>query len=164
MGGNVLDKFGFQLIVLISNADGLLLFTGEDDETQQYDGAEYQCGGKDGGEYAKPDDDVLLDYMLKQWDGFSMLEYVRTVLHYSQDTMSEKLCLPRKKYRKYEKEQEYPDAEALVRMYNLYNCRPSMYLNMYDRRYYAMQRIWVDFSKEQKDKIKQMGCAVRSIL
>lgn len=110
------------------------------------------------------DDDVLLDYMLKQWDGFSMLEYVRTVLHYSQDTMSEKLCLPRKKYRKYEKEQEYPDAEALVRMYNLYNCRPSMYLNMYDRRYYAMQRIWVDFSKEQKDKVKQMGCAVRSIL
>ena len=64
----------------------------------------------------------------------------------------------------YEKEQEYPDAEALVRMYNLYNCRPSMYLNMYDRRYYAMQRIWVDFSKEQKDKVKQMGCAVRSIL
>ena len=60
------------------------------------------------------DDDVLLDYMLKQWDGFSMLEYVRTVLHYSQDTMSEKLCLPRKKYRKYEKEQEYPDAEALA--------------------------------------------------
>ena len=60
MGGNVLDKFGFQLIVLISNADGLLLFTGEDDETQQYDSAEYQCGGKDGGEYAKPDDDVLL--------------------------------------------------------------------------------------------------------
>ena len=58
----------------------------------------------------------------------------------------------------------YPDADTLVQMYNLYKCRPSMYLNMYDRRYYAMQRIWVDFSKEQKDKVKQMGCAVRSIL
>lgn len=79
--------------------------------------------------------------------------------YYVRKTLSAK-----EKYRKYEKEQEYPDAEALVRMYNLYNCRPSMYLNMYDRRYYAMQRIWVDFSKEQKDKVKQMGCAVRSIL
>ena len=38
------------------------MFTGEDDETQQYDGAEYQCGGKDGGEYAKPDDDVPVSY------------------------------------------------------------------------------------------------------
>ena len=39
------------------------------------------------------DDDVLLDYMLKQWDGFSMLEYVRTVLHagyYVRKTLSAK--------------------------------------------------------------------------
>ncbi len=109
-------------------------------------------------------DDMLLDYMLKQWDGFSMLQYVRTVLHYSQDTMCEKLYLPRKRYRRYEKEQEYPDAETLVHMYNIYNCRPSMYLNVYDRRYYAMQRIWVNFSQEYKDKVKQMGCAVKNIL
>lgn len=109
-------------------------------------------------------DDLLLDYMLKQWDHFSMLEYVRSFYHYSQDTMSEILCLPRKRYRLYEKEQEYPDAETLVHMYNIYNCRPSMYLNMYDRRYYIMQRIWVSFNEEHKDKVKRMGTAIKGIL
>ena len=42
LGGNVLDEFGFQFIVLIGNADGLLLLAGKDDETQQYDSTEYQ--------------------------------------------------------------------------------------------------------------------------
>lgn len=42
------------------------------------------------------DEDRLLDYMLKQWDEFTMLEYVRTVMHYSQDTMSSKLYVTRK--------------------------------------------------------------------
>ena len=48
--------------------------------------------------------DRMFDFMLKQWDDFSMLEYVRHETHYSQEVMSEKLGLTRKKYRKYEKE------------------------------------------------------------
>ena len=48
--------------------------------------------------------DRMFDFMLKQWDDFSMPEYVRHETHYSQEVMSEKLGLTRKKYRKYEKE------------------------------------------------------------
>ena len=69
--------------------------------------------------------DRMFDFMLKQWDDFSMLEYVRHETHYSQEVMSEKLGLTRKKYRKYEKEIMYPDADTLVQMYNLYKCRPA---------------------------------------
>ena len=58
--------------------------------------------------------DRMFDFMLKQWDDFSMLEYVRHETHYSQEVMSEKLGLTRKKYRKYEKEIMYPDADTLV--------------------------------------------------
>ena len=63
--------------------------------------------------------DRMFDFMLKQWDDFSMLEYVRHETHYSQEVMSEKLGLTRKKYRKYEKEIMYPDADTLVQMYTL---------------------------------------------
>lgn len=110
------------------------------------------------------DEDRLLDYMLKQWDEFTMLEYVRTVMHYSQDTMLSKLYVTRKKYRKYEKEIIYPDADTLVNMYNVYNYRPSMYLNLYDRRYYVMQRIWMEFNDEQKNKVMRMGNMMKEIL
>ena len=37
--------------------------------------------------------DRMFDFMLKQWDDFSMLEYVRHETHYSQEVMSEKLGL-----------------------------------------------------------------------
>ena len=130
--------------------------------------------------------DRMFDFMLKQWDDFSMLEYVRHETHYSQEVMSEKLGLTRKKYRKYEKEIMYPDADTLVQMYNLYNvslifnhtsvtdtlvqmynlykCRPSMYLNMYDRRYYVMQNVWMELDDNQRDRILRMVKAIKNII
>ena len=42
----------------------------------------------------------------------SAKHYVRHETHYSQEVMSEKLGLTRKKYRKYEKEIMYPDADT----------------------------------------------------
>ena len=77
---------------------------------------------------------------------------------------SSKLYVTRKKYRKYEKEIIYPDADTLVNMYNVYNYRPSMYLNLYDRRYYVMQRIWMEFNDEQKNKVMRMGNMMKEIL
>ena len=106
----------------------------------------------------------MFDFMLKQWDDFSMLEYVRHDTHYSQEVMSEKLGLTRKKYRKYEKEIMYPDADTLVQMYNLYKCRPSMYLNMYDRRYYVMQNVWMELDDNQRDRILRMVKAIKNII
>lgn len=108
--------------------------------------------------------DELLSFVIKEWDDFSMLEYVRNVTHYSQDVMSKMLGVTRKKYRKYEKEQLYPDADILVQMYNIYNCRPSMYLNIYDRRYYAIQNIWMEVKQEQKDRVIRMVYAIKDIL
>ena len=108
--------------------------------------------------------DRMFDFMLKQWDDFSMLEYVRHETHYSQEVMSEKLGLTRKKYRKYEKEIMYPDADTLVQMYNLYKCRPSMYLNMYDRRYYVMQNVWMELDDNQRDRILRMVKAIKNII
>ena len=49
-------------------------------------------------------------------------------------------------------------------MYNVYNYRPSMYLNLYDRRYYVMQRIWMEFNDEQKNKVMRMGNMMKEIL
>lgn len=108
--------------------------------------------------------DRMFDFMLKQWDDFSMLEYVRHETHYSQEVMSEKLGLTRKKYRKYEKEIMYPAADTLVQMYNLYKCRPSMYLNMYDRRYYVMQNVWMELDDNQRDRILRMVKAIKNII
>ena len=93
-----------------------------------------------------------------------ILEYVRHETHYSQEVMSEKLGLTRKKYRKYEKEIMYPDADTLVQMYNLYKCRPSMYLNMYDRRYYVMQNVWMELDDNQRDRILRMVKAIKNII
>ena len=115
-----------------------------------------------GSEVTEADD--LLSFVIKEWDDFSMLEYVRNVTHYSQDVMSKMLGVTRKKYRKYEKEQLYPDADILVQMYNIYNCRPSMYLNIYDRRYYAIQNIWMEVKQEQKDRVIRMVYAIKDIL
>ena len=109
-------------------------------------------------------EDRLLNYVIKQWDEFSMLEYVRYSMHYSQDIMSSKLCVTQKKYRQYEKELIYPDADTLLNMYNVYSCRPSLYLNIYDRRYYAIQCMWVHTGKEQKDKVIQVASEIKKTL
>lgn len=108
--------------------------------------------------------DEFLDFALKQWNDFSMLEYVRLQTNYSQETMSEILGITRKKYRKYEKEFIYPDADTLVQMYNIYKCRPSLYLNLYDRRYYAIQNMWVNFDDVQKEKIIKIMKIVKTML
>ena len=60
LGGDVLDEFCFQFVVLVGDTDGFLLLAGKDDEAQQYDSTEYQDCGKDGSQYAESDDDVLL--------------------------------------------------------------------------------------------------------
>ena len=58
----------------------------------------------------------------------------------------------------------YPDADTLVQMYNLYKCRPSMYLNMYDRRYYVMQNVWMELDDNQRDRILRMVKAIKNII
>ena len=87
-----------------------------------------------------------------------------TEAEYAEYIMSLKDETPPLAYRKYEKEIMYPDADTLVQMYNLYKCRPSMYLNMYDRRYYVMQNVWMELDDNQRDRILRMVKAIKNII
>jgi len=39
-----------------------------------------------------------------------------------------------------------------------------MYLNMYDRRYYVMQNVWMELDDNQRDRILRMVKAIKNII
>ena len=110
-------------------------------------------------------DELISDCESEELKDMTMRMVAECIKYYRvNDTKNKELGLTRKKYRKYEKEIMYPDADTLVQMYNLYKCRPSMYLNMYDRRYYVMQNVWMELDDNQRDRILRMVKAIKNII
>lgn len=81
----------------------------------------------------------LINGILDDWDNFSMIKFVRNSKGKTQEQMSDILQLTRKRYRLYERENIYPDAELLVRLCKYSEYVPSLFLNVYNRKYYAIQ-------------------------
>ncbi len=64
----------------------------------------------------------------------SVLHEVRKIAGFAQIPMSEKLGVNIRKYRMLEKEQISPDAELLLRIYEVTGCKPSLLLDYADNR------------------------------
>lgn len=93
--------------------------------------------------------------MLKNWDTFSMLRFVRSQMKINQVDMAEKVGVGIKKYRALEKESRYPDAEMLANLYEATGYEPSLFLNLLDRRIFALSHVYELLKPEDKK------CAVR---
>ncbi len=99
---------------------------------------------------------MLLEYLEKHWDDFSMISFVREQLSCSQITMADQLGLGIKKYRKLEKEIIYPDAELLFDIYKKAKYPPVLFLNLCDRKLYIIDLFWEKLTEKQKVTIKNI--------
>ncbi len=99
---------------------------------------------------------MLLGYLEKHWDDFSMIAFVREQLCCSQITMADQLGLGIKKYRKLEKEMIYPDAELLFDICKKAKYPPVLFLNLCDRKLYIIDLLWEKLTEKQKVTIKDI--------
>ena len=95
----------------------------------------------------------MLQSLANDWNGFSMTCFVRDKMNTSQIAMAEKLGLGIKKYRDIEKEKIYPDAETLVSLYNMSEYRPTLFMNLQDRKIQIIKSVWCIFPAEDKRKM-----------
>lgn len=97
----------------------------------------------------------MFSEMLKNWDDFSMLRFVRGQMKMNQSDMAERVGVGIKKYRALERESRYPDAEMLANLFVATGYEPSLFLNLSDRRLLALSHVYELLKPEDKK------CAVR---
>lgn len=95
----------------------------------------------------------LLNFLIKHWDDFTMMQFVRELLGLSQEKMADDLGVAVKKYRKLEKEIIYPDAELIYRLYQMAGYPPELFLYQNGRELYIMELIWDGISPACKIKL-----------
>ncbi len=93
---------------------------------------------------------LLLDAVIKMWEGFSMSLFVRKEIGLLQTEMAEKLGIGIKKYREIERELCFPDAELLLSFYTMSGYRPTLFMNFYDRRLMSMSMVWKFMMEKEK--------------
>lgn len=96
----------------------------------------------------------LLVGMLKSWDNFLMLRFVRERLKISQIDMAERIGIGIKKYREIEREIRYPDAEILLDFYEMSGYRPTLFMNFYDRKQMMINVMWQKLGTEERKCLK----------
>lgn len=112
----------------------------------------------------KSKNQMLLEYLEKNWDNFSMVLYVRESLEYAQIPMADELGLGIKKYRKLEKGKIYPDAELLLELYKKSQYPPILFLDICDREAYIMDLFLNELPKEQQMQVKDIFFNVDNLL
>lgn len=106
----------------------------------------------------------LLEAILKSWDDFSMILFVRERLRMTQLVMAEKVGVGIKKYRDIEKEKRFPDAELLLSFYTMSGYQPLLFLNYSDRRLMSMNMVWTMLTKKEKAAVIDFIQALKRIL
>ncbi|MBD5456830.1 MAG: helix-turn-helix domain-containing protein [Lachnospiraceae bacterium] len=107
---------------------------------------------KDGG---LPDEESRREYdLLKLLSNrevyVSVLVAVRDLSGFTQIEMAEKLGVDIKTYRDFEKNKNYPDAELLIKIYEISFCRPSIFFYHDDMERYLLNGLWNRLSEDRK--------------
>ncbi len=106
----------------------------------------------------------LLSSMLKRWENFSILWFVREQKGYRQEDMARHIGVGVKTYRKLEREQKYPDAEIMLELYEMSGYPPSLFFNFVDRREFVICEVWQLLSPEDQKMILQLTKYVKQML
>ncbi len=85
---------------------------------------------------------TLLDAYVDEWNDFSMMTYIRLGKGKSQTDMAQIMGIGIKKYRAFEKEKRFPDAELLIFLYEMSGYPPSFFLNIQDRKMLLLKNVW----------------------
>jgi transcriptional regulator with XRE-family HTH domain len=107
-----------------------------------------------------PDTDSELEYaMLKEMlngskHNTSVMLAMRKALELRQDAMAEKLGINIKKFRGMEQGKVYPDAELLLLIYELYSCRPAIFLYREDTADYLLNGLWNKLDEKRQEEAK----------
>ncbi len=110
------------------------------------------------------DNSLLLNALIRSWDNFSMLRFVRSKLKLNQIDMAERLGLCIKKYRVLERELIYPDAEMLSFLYNISGYEPALFMNMPGRKLQIVKSVWETLSPEKKASLVECAAALRECI
>ncbi len=113
---------------------------------------------------AMTDNILLLEALIRSWDNFSMLRFVRSGLKLNQIDMAERLGLGIKKYRALEYENIYPDAEMLLYLYNLSHYQPALFMNMSDRKLQIIKNVWENFSPEKRAMLLEYVTSIKKCI
>ncbi len=95
----------------------------------------------------------ILKKRAKDKDSKTILHEVRQIIGMAQIPMSEKLGVNIKKYRMLEKEQAYPDAELLLRIYEETGCKPSLLLGIAHIEEKIISDLWNQIAPDVQKKI-----------
>ena len=106
----------------------------------------------------------LLSAVLDLWNSFSMLELVRNEQGISQVEMMQKLGVGIKKYRLLEREEEFPDADILLSLYDISGYPPIMFMDIYDKRLLAVKAVWVIAKTKYRSDIAGFVKPLKDIL
>lgn len=106
----------------------------------------------------------LLEAIIKSWDDFSMILFVREHLQLSQILMAERIGVGIKKYREIERENRYPDAEMLLTFYNMSGYQPILFMNFYDRRLMSIKQVWKLLSQKEKTEMLEFIHWIKEVL
>lgn len=106
----------------------------------------------------------LLSAVLNLWNSFSMLEFVRNEQGLSQVEMMQKLGVGIKKYRLLEREEEYPDADILLSLYDISGYPPVMFIDICDRRLFAVKAVWAMAKEKYRSDIAGFVRSLKDIL
>lgn len=106
----------------------------------------------------------LLSAVLGLWNSFSMLEFVRNDQSFSQFDMMKQLGVGIKKYRMLEREEEFPDADILLSLYDISGYPPIMFMDIYDRRLLAVKAVWVIAKTKYRSDIAGFVKPLKDIL
>lgn len=103
----------------------------------------------------------LLKLLLSRPSKDSILAIVRDMVGISQIGMAEKLGVNIKKYRDLEKSRNQPDAELLIKIYEISFCRPSIFFHADDVERYLLDVLWnkLDFIR-QKELLEFLDSAI----
>lgn len=94
----------------------------------------------------------------------SVLHEIRKVSGIAQIPMSEKLGVNIKKYRMLEKDKVNPDAELLMRIFEVTGCRPSLLLEATDIEGKIIDDLWSQIMPEIQEKILPLAEQMLSFL
>lgn len=106
----------------------------------------------------------LLDSLTTYWETFSMVHFVRSRMDISQIEMANQIGVGIKKYRDYEREIRYPDAEMLLQFYNMSGYQPTLFLDVTDRRFLAMNYVWNMLNPEDRKIVKYLMRYIKMLL
>lgn len=95
----------------------------------------------------------------------SVLQEIRNISGISQIPMSEKLGVNIKKYRMLEKSKTNPDAELLLRIYEVTGCKPSLLIDFGNLEYVIIDDLWQQIAYPVQERIlhlsKQILCFLK---